>query len=366
MTASHGLETAPPEWRALARELRAIAGAHVPGLQFVAVDARGVCFESALGWAGLRERRPMTLDTTLLAYSMTKTVTAIAALQLVEAGALALHTPLDELLPGTPYAGHGITIAQLITHTSGLPNPIPLRWAHLASEAAGFDEAAAFERVMKAHPRLTRPPGRRFAYTNLGYWLLGRALERVSGQPFARLVHERIVLPLGLGERDLGFAIPDPAAHAGGYLARYSAMNLLKGLVTERRFWGGYEGRWLRIRDHLPDGAAFGGLVGTARAFARLLHDQLQPESRLLQRSARAWLATPQSLPGGTSVPMTLGWHVDRGGTLFKEGGGAGFHAEMRLDPRRGTGCVVMVNSTTFDTRRFLDRVTPLVPAPRH
>ena len=57
----------------------------------------------------------MTLDTTLMAYSMTKTFTAVAALQLVEQGKLRLDDDIDQYLPVTPYGGHAITVRQLLT-----------------------------------------------------------------------------------------------------------------------------------------------------------------------------------------------------------------------------------------------------------
>lgn len=351
---------ADPAPGGLTRVLDACVGRSTPGLQYVRVDGNGIRFEYAAGLAEVSGQRPMTRAHALMAYSMTKTITAIAVLQSVEAGSLALDTPLDDVLPRTAYAGHGITVRQLLDHTSGLPAPIPLRWVHLVQDSEGFNEHAAFERITHTHARLLARPGERFVYSNLGYWLLGHILERVHDRPYARLVHERIAVPLGLDERTFGFEHGVLAWPATGYLARWSMLDLIKGFVTDARFWGGHEGRWLRIRDHAPDGPAFGGLSGSASVFAAILCDQLQPESRLLGASARRLLAEPSRLSNGAAIPMTLGWHVrtsPSGTTLFKEGGGAGFHAEMRLYPERGTGSVVMSNSTTFETRRLLDRL---------
>jgi CubicO group peptidase (beta-lactamase class C family) len=67
----------------------------------------------------------MTTETTLTAYSMTKTFTAVAVMQLVEQGKLKLDDEIDRSLQ-TPYAGHRINIRHLLDHTAGLPNPIPL------------------------------------------------------------------------------------------------------------------------------------------------------------------------------------------------------------------------------------------------
>lgn len=337
------------------------AAAQVPGLQYVVVDADGVRFAYAGGWADIGQRRVMTADTTMMAFSMTKPLTAVAVMQLVEAGCLGLADHLDDHLPDVAYAGHGITIRHLLTHTAGIPNPIPLRWIHLATEHAGFDEDAALRKVLADAPGLAAEPGTRYAYSNIGTWLLGKIIERASRQPYVDYMHAHVLDRLGASTRSLGYVIADPARHAGGYLARYSFTNLLKGFLTDSRFWGAYEGDWLRINDHLLDGPAFGGLVGTATAFASFLQDQLRPQSVLLGAAARQLLDQPQTTDRGDCIPMTLGWHLARTDDgvryHYKEGGGGGFHSEMRRYPGHGVGTVVMVNATDFDSTRFLNRV---------
>lgn len=339
--------------------LEQVAGSDVPGLQYVVVTADQELMDFAGGWADISSLRPMTSDTTMMAFSMTKTVTAAAILQLVEDGRLTLDAQLDDHVPSTPYAGNGITIRQLLAHTAGIPNPIPLRWVHLADKEASFDESAALEAVMRESPSLDSAPGERYGYSNIGYWLLGRVIEDVTGTPYADHVRTSVLAPLGLSEQ-VGVGIGDPTRHASGYLARYSFTNLLKGLMTDSAFWGEYEGDWLRIRNHHLDGPAFGGLVGSARGFGRFLQDQLSGASVLFSPETQQLFETPQKTSAGEAVRMTLGWHVgDADGEpyLFKEGGGGGFHAEMRIYPERGVGTVVMVSNTDFDSTSFLNRV---------
>ena len=107
------------------------AGSRFPGIQYTVVDSDRILFEYVGGWADIQNRREMTPETTLMAYSMTKTFTAVAVLQLVEQGNLGLNDQIDRYLQ-TPYGGHHISIRQLLDHTSGIRNPIPLRWVHLA------------------------------------------------------------------------------------------------------------------------------------------------------------------------------------------------------------------------------------------
>ena len=337
------------------------APADAPGLQYVAVSAGGPVVEHERGFADLALRRPMAAATTLMAYSMSKTITAAAVLTLVEDGAIGLDESIDRYLDGNPY-GTAITVRQLLAHTSGIPNPLPLRWVHPADLDAGFDEAAALESVLRKHPSASSKPGAQFAYSNIGYWLLGPIVERASGRSFTTYVKERVLEPLAIAPEDLAYAIVDPGRHAAGYLERWSAFNLMKGFLIDRALIGERCGAWIEIKPHQLNGPAFGGLVGTARGFGKFLSDQLRPRSAVLGEAARALFYEPQQTRPARSIPMTLGWHVgSMAGSRFfyKEGGGGGFHSMMRLYPERGIGTVVIANATGFDAGACLDAMDP-------
>ena len=337
-----------------------------PGLQYVVVDSSGIRFEYAGGWADIARGLNMDSSVTLMAYSMSKTITAVAVLQLVQAGKIDLDAPLERYVPQQPY-GSGVTVRRLLAHTAGLPNPIPLRWVHPAAAHAEFDEPAALAAILDRYPETASAPGARFRYSNIGYWLLGPVVESASGQPFAEYVRGHVLAPLATPSQ-LGFAVPDPAHHAAGYLERRSWLNLLKGFLIDEALIGPREGDWIRIESHYVNGPAFGGVVGTARGFAAFLQDQLRAHSRLLDDATRALLYEQQATAAGVPVPMTLGWHV---GTLdgvkvfFKEGGGGGFHAMMRVYPERGIATVVIANATSFKVRACLDTLDRVFLAPQ-
>ena len=341
---------------ARASERLAAALPSAPGLQHVVVGPEAILFEGAAGWADVLGRRPLEPSTTLMAYSMTKTVTAVAALQLVERGVLSLEEPVRSLLPEIPYDGR-LRVRHLLAQTSGIPNPLPLRWVHLPEEHAAFDEKAMLARRLAEHPRLRFPPGARYAYSNLSYWLLGRVVEVVSGTAYPAYVRANVLDRLGLSPEEIGFEIPAPGRHARGYLPRWSAMSLLRPLLLDSRFVGRSEGRWLQVKDAYLDGPAFGGLVASARAMASFLRDQLGEESVLLGPEGRRLLRERQATDAGAPIRMTLGWHVAPGprAFLYKEGGGAGFHSEMRVYPRARIASVAMASSAAFDVKRFLD-----------
>lgn len=330
-----------------------------PGLQYCAVSAWEVIAQTAAGWADLRARRPMAGDTTMMAYSLSKVLTAVAVLQLVGAGRVSLDSPVADYVQPNPFHAP-ITLRQLLSHLGGAPNPIPLRWVHTVAEHATFDERAALTRVLAAHPRLASPPGARYHYSNIGYWLLGCVLEAVTGVGVGEQISRAVIRPLGLDATELSYAIPDMSRHAAGYLEKYSWMNLLKGWLIDRALCAGYEGPWLRIQPHHPNGAAFGGAIGSARALGVFLQDLLRPRSVLLDAGMTHLLFEAQRTNRGAFVPMTLGWHVGRErGTrfYFKEGGGGGFHHMMRVYPESGVASILMTNATGFDVSACLTRL---------
>lgn len=336
--------------------------AHIPGIQYIVLDPQRIIYERYAGLSDIKNSISMKAGTTMMAYSMTKTLTAIAILQLVEKGVLELDTGIAKYLPEKPYGGN-ITIRQLLSHTAGLPNPIPLRWVHLAEKHNNFDENAALAKVLKDHPILIFQPGKKYFYSNIGYWLLGKIIEKATSQSYVEYVRDQILCHLETTDKEIGFTIPDKLNHAKGYLAKYSAFNLLKSFLIDKSLICTYEDDWLHIKNHYVNGPSFGGLVGTARSFAVFLRDQLRSESALFGDQARANLFSQQLNNSGHLINMTLGWHIGILGKtryFYKEGGGGGFHCEMRLYPFQKFGSVIMINESSAKCRRYqnwLDRV---------
>jgi D-alanyl-D-alanine carboxypeptidase len=237
----------------------------------------------------------------MMAYSMSKTITAVAALQLVEAGRVGLDDPVERYVDSFSY-GASVTVRQLIAHMSGIPNPIPIRWVHPAARHGSFDENGALAVILREHPRLSFEAGTKYAYSNIGYWLLGKVVERASGETFTTYVSGHILRPLAIAPQELGYVVADPAHHATGYLEKYSLINLAKGFLIDRNLIGDYSGGWLEIRGHYLNGPAFGGLVGTASGFGKFLQDQLRERSVLFSDTTRHLFYAPQQTTRGTPV----------------------------------------------------------------
>ncbi len=338
--------------------LSSMSSSDGPGIQYVIVDKAGVLYEQSTGLADLKNRTAMSPGHSMAAFSMTKTLTAIAVLRLVEQGKIELDAPVSRYYPH-PY-DQKITIRLLLSHTSGISNPIPLRWVHLAKEHQSFNERSALETVLAENAKLKSKPGEKYSYSNINYWLLGSVIEAVTGESYEDYVRANIFRRLKLSPDEIDFTYSGAGPHAKGYLAKYSFMNLVKGFLTDKAVRGEYECNWLHIKDVYVNGPAFGGAVGTARAFSVILQDLLAERSVLLSEKSRRLLFTRQKTLDGKEIDMTLGWHVrelDEKQYYFKEGGGAGFHSEMRMYPSQGLASVIMTNQTSFNTRKALNQL---------
>lgn len=185
------------------------------------VDWRGY------GYQDLARKRPMPRDAIFRIYSMTKTVTAVAVMTLMEEGKLLLDDPVGKYLPafrearlfvgGTPDApqtrpaNKAITIRHLLTHTAGFavyggpddPATALLERAQLGQSRDLREYADKLAPLPLAHE-----PGAEFHYDGVPIQLLGRLVEVVSGMPFDVYLAQRIFAPLGM--RDTGFEVPLP------------------------------------------------------------------------------------------------------------------------------------------------------------
>jgi len=329
-----------------------------PGVQYVIVNKNSVVFSHSSGFADIKNKIPLSLDHTMAAFSMTKTLTAIAILQLVERGKIKLDSQVSQYMTH-PYHSD-ITIKQLLSHTSGIPNPNPLSWYHIESDHHDFDEKAALSQVLLDNPKLDAMPGEEYGYSNIGYWLLGHVIEKASGENYDIYMNKNIFKPLDLTQNEIGFQISHKGKHAKGYLKKYSFMNLFKYFVLGEEIWEDYEGSWLHINNVILNGPAFGGVMGSANAFSRILQNLLSENSILLGKKVKHYLYTQQKTQSGENIDMTLGWHIEELNGVryyYKEGGGAGFRSEMRLYPDLGLGSVMMTNRTSLNTSKLLSQL---------
>ena len=339
-------------------KLNKLAGATDPGIQYIVVNKNSTIFERNVGLSNIDTGVSLSSSHTMAAFSMTKTLTAIAVLQLVERNEINLDDKVSVYIEH-PYNSE-ISIRHLLSHMSGIPNPIPLKWVHLAKNHGGFDEKAALAKVLNENSDSKRKPGTEYGYTNIGYWMLGKVIEKISGNAYSDYVTKNIFEVLKLTPKEMGFLIENDDNHAKGYLKKWSFMNLFGRFFIDGSVLGEYEEGWLHINNVYLNGPSFGGAIGSATAFAKILQDLLSEQSVLLKEKTKQLLYSQQTTDSGKNIEMTLGWHIDKlnGVTYYyKEGGGAGFHCEMRIYPNIGLASIIMTNRTSFNSRNIMSEL---------
>ncbi|HEX5368643.1 MAG TPA: serine hydrolase domain-containing protein [Dehalococcoidia bacterium] len=199
----------------------AVKAGDVPGLVALAADESGVVYEGAFGGRESGATKPMTLDTVFWIASMTKPVTSVAAMQLVEQGRLDLDEPLGQRLPalaqpqviegfdddGTPKlrpATRPITLRRLLTHTSGFAYTTWNAETQIYYERRPDLPSPGASKAGLAAAPLAFEPGERWEY-GIGIDWVGQAVEQASGQPLDRYFREHIFGPLGMD--DTGFVL---------------------------------------------------------------------------------------------------------------------------------------------------------------
>ncbi len=336
---------------------RQTASNKTPGLQYIIVSGDSVIYEKCAGFADIKAERKINIDTTMMIYSMTKTFTAAAVLQLADRKKLSIDDPAVKYLDYIPY-GKSMTIRQLLAQTSGVPDPVPLKWVHLKEEDETFNEDSYLKMLLLKYPDTSFEPGKKYKYSNISYWLLGKIIEKASGLDYREYMRKNIFHALELTADEIDFIIHSPEKHSKGYLKKSSFLDIVKSFVIDKKYIGEYEEKWLNIKDHYLNGPSFGGITASAKAAGKFLQDQLKGQSVLFSKEAKALFFELQKSNDGNPVAMTPGWHIgelNRELYYFKEGGGAGFHCEMRVYPSRDRASVVIANNTSFDVKSFLN-----------
>ena len=336
----------------------------VPGLSVALVDAAGLRWSAGIGLADLRTLTPATAQTIYPWFSMTKIATATAVMQLVDRGMVDLDVPAARYVPEFTPAPHRasdppVTVRQLLNHSAGLPNPVPITWVHPA-DASGPDSRAFTRRLLTRHGRLKAAPGARSNYSNLGYLVLGEVIGNVSGIDYEDFVRTQLLHPLGMRETDFIYREDMLSEAATGYHRRWPPVTPLLRLMLPKGVVGTAEGRFVALHRFYVNGPAYGGLIGPAVDAAQFLRVHLRggmiDGQRLLSREA---VAEMQQLSAtGRERDVGLGWFRSRidtqRGERFWEhlGGGLGFWTLMRLYPDEELGIVVMGNATRYDHDR--------------
>lgn len=296
--------------------------------------------------SGAPDARPMSVDTPFAAASITKVVTALALLRQIDEGKATLDTPAQHILPKWRAAwAEKVTLKQLLSHTSGLPPDLPRR-------TLNYEDHNSLDVIIDAFMQmpLNYQPGAKLIYSNAGYGIIGRVVEKLSGKSFREVVWSSVLGPLWMNDTWFGSPPAD----------RLDRIATVEGTDRPGTDLDPYNGAYFRGLGH-----TWGGMFSSASDIATLAQLFLDNGKPLLDvgtalAAIRNWTNGLQGgFAGGSAFPTGdwgLGWEV-KGARGEHWTGKYTSHATFGhigmsgtfvwADPMRDLVCVLLTNRTT-------------------
>ena len=328
-----------------------MASRNIPGLQLAIVKNGEIIFSGAYGQSDLETAKPVTERTVFGVNSISKAFTGVAAMQLVEAGKLDLDASVTQYLEGLPPAWKEITVRQILTHTSGLPEIIDDNTRLID----GAEPDAAWAKVQELP--LKYAPGTQYAYNQTGYALMGKIIEKVAGQRFVDVVREGQFNAAGMQQARFGHTADTVPELASLYTYLTLKMEGMRAVGVERS-----ETPMARHETWPAYMHPTGGVQTTARdlaAWVIALQDRKLVSERGLEQ-----LWTPQQLPDGsyrgfnrTINGYGLGWPSIRRAEHPAITPTGGDRAAIFIYPEDDLTVIVLTNLLGAGPQRFADKI---------
>jgi CubicO group peptidase (beta-lactamase class C family) len=294
----------------------------IPGLA-VGFFKGGCTWAAAFGTSDLENRVPATLDSAYRYASVQKSMTAVAVLQLAEAGRIDLDAEVQTYVPYFPRKKWPVTVRQLLGHLGGIPHYVNKdAEQHITVHKTTREAVAIFEAF-----DLVAEPGTRYSYSSYGYNLLGAAIEGASGTPYADYMRDHVWRPLAMES----VRLDDPQALIPHRVRGY---RLVDGEVRNSEF--------IDVSSRF----AAGGARGTVPDLLRFVQGvQL---GKLLSPASLELVYRPMRTRDGQPVPYSAGWQVppfkNRGRTVANDGGQPETRTFILNVPDRGFGLAFAMN----------------------
>jgi serine beta-lactamase-like protein LACTB, mitochondrial len=303
---------------------------NIPGMTVAIVMDNEIRFQRGYGMAEVENFVPAKALTVYRIASVTKALTAVAAMQLVEKGKLDLDAPIQKYVPSFPTKKFPITTRQLLAHLSGIRNYRPGE----GERTNRYDTLTDALSIFKDDP-LESEPGTRFNYTTLGYTLLGVTIEAASGMTFEAYMREHIFRPAGMQHTyvdDIYAIIPNRAR--GNTPRVFGQLD------------GNYRNPILMDSSYKIPG---GGLLSTAEDLARFAI--AVQNGVLIKPEMFAAMSQSQKTNDGRETGYGYGWYVGGAAGFANDAdavshGGVqpGFTSDLVLLPKKRFAVVILTN----------------------
>jgi CubicO group peptidase (beta-lactamase class C family) len=302
-----------------------MAERRIPGVQYVVVQRGRIISSGAYGTANLNDKVPVSAETVFPINSCSKAFAGVALMQLVEDGRVRLTDTVGQYLLDVPDAWRSVTLLQLVTDVSGIPDFTQFASAQTGT---GTTDEQAFELVKKKP--LLFAPGERFDYSQTNYLLLSKIVAKVTGESFLRFVAERQFVPTGMISTryaDSSDVVPHMAVTYHNVYASAADPGTVKV-------------RYVEFSElHKPSA----GIVSTATDIGRWI--VALESGRLLRSTPLADLWTARLLNDGHPGVFGLGWRpVVQRAQHPAYGGTGGGRAAFYVYPEDDTSVVILTN----------------------
>jgi D-alanyl-D-alanine carboxypeptidase len=294
-----------------------------PGLSLTIVRAGKVVLAKGYGKRSLEDGAPVDPNTPFAVGSVTKQFTCACILLLAEDGKLSVDDKVGKFYPNLTSAGD-VSLYDLMAHTSGYADYYPLDFVDRRLRGPILEDALL---AQYAGAELDFEPGARWSYSNTGYTLLGRMVDKASGKSLGPFLKERILDPLGMTHSAF-----EPGSDMKGRAQGYTSFALgpPEPAVLESKGWLG----------------AAGGLWATGPDLARW--DLALMGGRVLRPGSLRLMTTAKTLNSGDSTGYGCGLNIRRldGETIWTHGGSiSGFLATNTMIPRTRSAVILLTNS---------------------
>ncbi|HYH03535.1 MAG TPA: serine hydrolase domain-containing protein [Bacillota bacterium] len=308
----------------------------VTGLSIALVDDQHVVWAQGFGKANLQPETDVTPDTLFRIGSISKLFTATAIMRLVEAGKINLDQPLQTYIPEFSIKSRFhhpglITIRSILTHHSGLPEQLERGFSSVNPEY--------FTSILTdlKNEYVAYQPNYIYAYSNLGFSLLGIVIERVTGQKFNDYMESEILKPLGMNRSS--FILRED-------MKPYFSQSYSKGSSFQEQLY----------RD-LPAGTMYSSVNQMCNFLKMVFAEGRFQQRNLLEKETLAKMLTPQNhgVPLDFNFRIGLAWHLSdttgklkHAGKVAKHGGDTTYyHSSLMTLPEHQLGVIVLTNTDT-------------------
>jgi len=318
---------------------------NAPGLSAAVVQGDQVVWAQGFGTADVELGAPVRPESVFRTASISKPITAVAVMQLVERGLVSLDDPIQKYVPSFPRKPQGeIRIRHLLSHTSGIRHYKGNEFS-LAQSFPTLDRAIG---IFRDDP-LEFAPGERYLYSTYGYNLLQGVVESVTGLPFEEYLRSAIFGPAGMTTTYL---------ERPQELVRHRARQYVRGPTPFS---------WLNAPYvDLSVKWAGGGIIATAGDIARF--DIALNQGKLLRADTLEQMYTSARLNNGNLTGYGLGWMVNQQGTrqfVAHAGGAMGGTTYLLREPKARAAAVVFANLDNVPRLRELaEQLLALAPRP--